>query len=476
MTHSKFNGFFEHLLPDQRSERRAEKLIVDLFDNGTAVVNKFCQTHSDKIGAYRMLGNNSFDHNDLAEGLFRFCKKNAQTGHVLGVQDTTETNYTYHKIRIGDDDPDIGPMANYNNVGFFCHPMLVIDPEHQLPIGISSINIWNRSSETGSKHERKYKAQDISEKESHRWIKCAQETKELLDTAACMTIIGDRESDIYEEFVEVPDQRTHLLIRACNNRKLFGEEQNLFEKLSSSPQRATYELEINAGTKRTKRTAKMSLRYEKLKISRPANWPKSRKPEYVELWAIEARELPESVPENEDPVLWRLITTHEINAIKDALTYVEWYSLRWLIEELFHLIKSKGFCIESAQLEKGAGLKKLCVLALQAALIIMTLKLSLNNSHKIKATLMFSDEQLAFLKIYMSELEGKTLKLKNPYKTGTMQWSAWGMARLGGWSGYISQGPPGYITLKNGLNRFNDMAISYLTIKKYLKKKDVYRD
>lgn len=469
MTHSKFIGFFEHLLPDRRSEQRAEKLIIDLFDNGTAVVNKFCKTHSEKIGAYRMLGNNSFGHEDLAEGLYRFCKKNVQGGHLLCIQDTTETNYTCHKRRIGDDDPDIGPMANDNNIGFFCHPMLVIDPNHQLPIGISSINIWNRSSETGSKHDRKYKTQDISEKESLRWIKCAQQTKELLDTAAYLTIIGDRESDIYEEFVEVPDHRTNLLIRACNNRKLFGEEQNLFEKLSSSPQRATYELEINAGPKRTKRIAKMSLRFEKVKISLPKNRSKSKKPDYVELWAVEARELPQSVPANEDPILWRLVTTHEIKAIKDALTYVEWYSLRWLIEELFHLIKSKGFCIESAQLEKGAGLKKLCVLALQAALIIMTLKLSLNNSHKIKATLLFSDEQLAFLEIYMRELEGKTLKLKNPYKTGTIQWSAWGIARIGGWSGYISQGPPGYITLKNGLDRFNDMAISFITIKKYLK-------
>ena len=476
MAHNQFIGFFKHLLPDRRSERRAEKLIVDLFDSGTVVVNKFCKTHSEKIGAYRMLGNKSFNHDDLAEGLYRFCKKNAQTDHLLCIQDTTETNFTCHKVRIGDEDPDIGPMANKNNIGFFCHPMIVIDPKHQLPIGISSINIWNRSLETRTKHERKYKSQDISEKESLRWIRSAQETKELLDTAACLTIIGDRESDIYEEFVEVPDHRTHLLIRASNNRKLFGEEQNLFEKLSSSPQRAAYELEINAGTKRIKRIAKMSLRYEKLKISQPTNRSKSKKPDYVELWAIEARELPESVPKNEDPVLWRLLTTHEINAITDALTYVEWYSLRWLIEELFHIIKSKGFCIESAQLEKGAGLKKLCVLAIQAALIIMTLKLSLNNSHKVKATLLFSEEQLLFLEIYMSELEGKTQKLKNPYKKGTVQWSAWGIARLGGWSGYISQGPPGYITLKDGLDRFNDMAICYIAIRKYLKKKDVYKD
>ena len=143
---------------------------------------------------------------------------------------------------------------------------------------------------------------------------------------------------------------------------------------------------------------------------------------------------------------------------------------------MFHIIKSKGFCIESAQLEKGAGLKKLCVLALQAALTIMTLKLSLNNSHKIKATMIFSEDQIQFFKIYMQELEGKTAKLKNPYEKGTVQWAAWGIARLGGWSGYESQGPPGYITIKDGLNRFYDKSDSFQMALKYLSKKDVYRD
>ena len=478
MTHKEFNGFYKDLLPDPRSCRRAEKMFVDLLTKGTAVVNKNSETHKEKIGAYRMLANESFSYNELAEGSYRSCKKNLQKQkHLLGIQDTTENNFTNHELRLSSDDPDIGPITNKNSIGFFCHPMLIIDPENQLPLGFSSINIWSRSREMENRHVRDYKNQDIKEKESYRWIKSAEETKKLIDDVSTIfTFISDRESDMYAEFVLVPDSRTHLIIRSSYDRKLYGEKENLFEKLNTSKLRATYEINIPPGSKRAKRTAKMSLRYEKVKISHPINRVKGNNPDYVELWAIEARELPESVPGKEDPILWRLLTTHEIKVITDALTYIEWYSQRWLIEELFHIMKTKGFCIESAQLENGAGLKKLCVLTMQAALTVMTLKLSLQSQHKRKASLIFPEEYLPFFDILMGDLEGKTEKLKNPYERGTVKWTAWAIARLGGWSGYSSQGPPGYITLKDGLDRFNDKVETYLSIMKYFNKKDVYKD
>jgi len=474
MKYKQFDGFFKEILPDSRIEKRAEKIMVDMLDFGNVVVNKFCATNTEKIGAYRMLGNDSIDHNDLSKGVYRACKSNDRSTHLLCIQDTSEINFSHHMGRI-EGDEDIGPVTKSKNAGFFCHPMLVIDSDYQLPIGISSIEIWNRPWDKPNKHERDYHNQNIEDKESYRWITSAEQTKRLLTKATCLTFIGDRESDIYDEFVTVPDHRTHLLIRAKINRKLWEEDQNLFEKLASSQRRASYELDIRNNRKRVKRKAKMSLKYEKVKIKHPKNRPLENKPSYVEMWAIEARELPESVPGNEDPVLWRLLTTHPIECAEDALKCIEWYSQRWFIEELFRVLKSKGLAIEESQLETGGGLKKLAVIALQVALTTMILKLSLTNSHKINANIIFSKGQLHFLSIYMEKLEGKTEKLKNPYEIGSLQWATWAMGRLGGWSGYQSQGPPGYISIKDGTDRFYDKADGFQMALEYLKGKDVYK-
>ena len=441
---------------------------------GKVTVNKFCTTNTEKIGAYRMFGNNSFSHFELTEGVVSNCKANQGSTHLLCIQDTTEFNFTSHLQRIGKKDKDIGPVTKNDNAGFFCHPMLVINEKDKLPIGLSSIDLWNRNWDKQDKFERSYWKQDITEKESYRWIESARKTKSVLDKAPMLTVIGDRESDIFSEFVLIPEERTHLLVRSRINRKLAGEDVKLYEKLSQQEQKAVYDLEIKGNKKRKARTAKMSLKYVKLKIKRPEKLHDKNLPEYVELWAIEAREQPKTVPRAESPIVWRLLTTHPITEVDHAMKCLEWYGNRWFIEELFRIMKSKGFELEASQLETGAALKKQVVMALQVALTIMVLKLSLNKKEALNAELVFNQQQIEFIELLLkNEIEGKTKKQQNPYPSRSLAWCAWAIARLSGWSGYKSHGPPGYISMKNGLDTFNTKYEGYLVAMKFLK--DVYK-
>jgi hypothetical protein len=58
-------------------------------------------------------------------------------------------------------------------------------------------------------------------------------------------------------------------------------------------------------------------------------------------------------------------------------------------------------------------------------------------------------------------LQGRTRKQQNPYPKNSLPWATWIIARLGGWSGYRSQRPPGMPTLVHGLRQFEAIFLGW---------------
>ena len=452
MINNCFTDIYAGLLPDKRLEKRVVKSMMDLLNLGTAVVNKASKAHSNKIGFYRMLSNDSFSYNDLLEGSFRKCVESINSSHVLAIQDTTEFNYNGLKGKLSKEDPDIGPTTRKAIPGYFCHPVLVVGANSPSIFGLSSALIYNRQWDQKNKYERNYHDQPIEQKESYRWIEAAEQTKERIPPNVMITIIGDRENDIYEDFVRVPDNRTHILVRSRTDRMIANKGGKLYATLENQAVQGRVLVEVSSSKNREKRSAELTLKFCPVTISAPADYKGDKKS--VDLYAIEAREEEHTVPKGESPILWRLLTTHKVESFEDSLQCVEWYKKRWLIEELFRVIKTKGFRIESSQLGSGQGLKKLLAITLEAALHVMRLKMALKKE-TAEASEIFTPKQQQFLEVLQKKVEGDTEKQKNPYRKQSLAWAAWTLARLAGWSGYKSHGPPGYITIKEGYDYFN---------------------
>ncbi len=111
----------------------------------------------------------------------------------------------------------------------------------------------------------------LRDKESHRWLEAMQKSATVLDAAAHVTVVADREADIFEMFAGRPDG-VDVLIRASHDRRLCDDTGPLFSSLEGRPQpEHTVALPARPGQK--KRTARMGVRFACVTLKHPENRP-----------------------------------------------------------------------------------------------------------------------------------------------------------------------------------------------------------
>ena len=417
-------------------------------------IQSLAQDWSEQMGYYRFLHNEQVTLEELGQSLSRQCQSQVSGRHVLAVNDSSEINLSAHRNRLAAE--DLGVLSNARDVGFFVHPTLVLDADDGFPLGISDVHLWSRPIEQADKHTRKYKQQVIEEKESFKWLQTSESSQRWLATAKQVTYIGDREGDIYEVWTRIPNATTQALFRVCRNRKIAESPQTLYAYLSQQPCAGTYAVQVPSDPRhgREPRDAWMSVRFVPVTILRPPRLRHSDYPLSLPLYAVEAREI--QPPAGQKPIHWRLLTTHPIRSLEAALQVIRWYSWRWRIEQLFAILKQHGLNLESTQLESVAAIQRLCILSLGAAVRILQLQTGRDDVSRA-ASLVFSQRQQQCLAQLSPRLNGRTRKQQNPFPGYTLAWATWLIARLGGWSGYASQRPPGIVILFRGLKHFDTL-------------------
>lgn len=223
-------------------------------------------------------------------------------------------------------------------------------------------------------------------------------------------------------------------------------------KLRMPPVAGVYEIEVPTDKRKSqyKRKANIELRFTTCEIKCPTILRNKGYPSSIKVTCISAKE----TGNVSKPISWKLLTTHLVENFEDALQIVFWYTVRWYIEQVFRLLKRQGFGIEQSELTSGWALRKLVVMQLSALLKILQMNIAYSHpegGQPIEEV--FDDEQIEVLHKLDKKLQGKTQKLQNNNDPKTTRWAAWIIARLGGWKGYDSQGLPGVIVLKLGLDR-----------------------
>jgi hypothetical protein len=268
--------------------------------------------------------------------------------------------------------------------------------------------------------------------------------------AACVTVIEDREGDIYECFAFKP-ANVEKLVRAAQDRCL-ADGTTLFSKAEIWDEAGRMTVELPAAPGRKARKAELSIRFGKVEIKRPKHRTSTDGlPATINLRLVVAREI--NPPEGEEPAQWFLLTTHQVNDIADARRIIGFYRLRWTIEQLFRTMKTKGFDVEALRQEQDGPLEKLVTAILIAAVKVMQLVAERDGEAKRPLSDVFDPDDQPALDQVCHTLEGKTVKQKNPHPKGSLAYAAWVFARLGGWTGYY--GKPGPIVMIRGLTQFH---------------------
>jgi len=304
----------------------------------------------------------------------------------------------------------------------------------------------------------------FEEKERYKWYSVAEEAIGNCPGAARYTMLGDRESDIFDVYARARSKKWDFVSRVSADRRVKdGDKPTLFPTLAEWPAQHSYALQLPVTDKRSAHQSTLDLKFGPVQVLRPAGHPDKNLPESLPLFAVEVKERGSTVVGNEKPVHWVLITSHEVKTIEEAMQIVRWYVERWTIEQTFRTLKSEGLDIENSEVHTFEALANLATFALMAATQVMQLVKARDGQTGQTIQEAFTSQEIECIHQLNAPLEGKTDKLKNPYPKNSLAFAAWVIARLGGWSGYVkAQRPPGPITMLNGMVRFYNILDGFV--------------
>ena len=165
-------------------------------------------------------------------------------------------------------------------------------------------------------------------------------------------------------------------------------------------------------------------------------------------------------------IKWDLMTTRVVHTPQQSMQVVQLYARRFAaIEQLFRLVKRKGFNVEATQQRSVNTIIKTVAMAFKASTLALRLVQIRDQTQGYPIEDFFSVKQIDVLQLCNNRYQGHTAIQQNPYPCDEAAWAAWIIARMGGWKAENKQRPPGPITMQRGLKRFEDFCLAIDMVK-----------
>jgi hypothetical protein len=192
--------------------------------------------------------------------------------------------------------------------------------------------------------------------------------------------------------VQVGPANLHTLIRAQHDRNLPG-HQKLWAFMAVQPLGEVRTLALPRRHGVSARRATVEVRWSPITIEAPQagckkGWPPLR------LWAVWVHE--PHPPKGVEPLDWMLLSDLPVASTAEAWERVQWYRIRWGIEE-WHRVLKTGCNAEGREFKTAQHLQRVLVFDLIVAWrILVCLKLG-RNLPQLSARLIYTEDELAVL-------------------------------------------------------------------------------
>ena len=457
-------------------ERLSRRLVRSASVQAEAPMGSFSSAaQSDKamvMGYYRMIDQPADSQvtpeNILAPHRARTLRRMQGKEVVLCLQDGTDLNFAEHEGCRG-----LGLIrknqSGSGTLGLHMHSTLVVDGEG-VPLGVPQIQY--EAPEAGGP-----KRKPAGERKTRRWVEglreCARLASELEGVRPVSVM--DREGDSFELFVEQRRLGTvDLLVRAQHNRRLGRQLPKLFERVRAARAQAGMEIEVGrrsgrratgqqkAGEKREARLARVGLRWRRVELAPPRNSDFTKEAP-VRLNLVHVRE--DNAPEGVRPLEWFLLTSVGVKSSREAKQVLEWYRLRWRIED-WHRVLKTGCKVEYLGHRSGDRIERAVTIKAVIAWRLMAMTLLGRERPELGAEVLFSDMEILALKDFAQDR-----RLSLPDNLGATVVT---LAMLGGYLNRNNDPPPGHQKIWEGYVRLATMAETYERLIKLNRTSNLY--
>lgn len=435
---------------DKRLVKRLVHTCALIEGKASGSINQSCGTWKEAKGAYRLLSNKKIDVNDIYCSHYKETRKRIE-GHklVFSIQDTTYLDFDTHIKTHGLG--SISKAYTKHKKGLILHSALIVSLEG-LPLGFTSQQCWARvvrEENAKEKSRRRYMASP-QDKESYKWRTALKETIGILPEGTQIITLGDRESDIFEFLWDAQVLGTLFVVRNRQNRKFICPEagktklQTSIRKLSTK-QEFTLAIPRKGAQKARRANIEIKYTFGFIPVRAPSLYGSKdtghKISDKVATYVISAKEV--NAPEGVEAIDWTLLTNVPVTSFEEAIERINWYKLRWKIEEYFKVLKS-GCKIESSRLSTRERLERLIAIKSIIAFKILYLsKVALTHPEEPCTKILTSQEWKA---LYMREHQTILLPEEPPNIKQAIIW----LGKLGGFLNRRNDKLPGTLTLWRG--------------------------